>query len=255
MLASAGVGELIDDKNDNFPKLTPLAIVQTVLYLVALLFQVFGIVAAAMQRVKYIRLYTYLCALTVLLATGVGLMRVVTHFTFKNDLIAECEVIVQGNSSDTLFGFWGPNSSSNLTATEASSYCNNLWNSNSWSEILITLMVIFLGLLFTSVAFAYYRQSIDPTSPVNSSRTPSNQVRLNEFPSYNAPYDAPAYAPPPGPPPFDTDGKPPQYQYGDYTSFGHDKDKDGKEDPFGDHGVAPPMPTHWAEERDVTSRV
>jgi len=110
------------------------------------------------------------------------------------------------------------------------------------------------GLLFTSVAFAYYRQAIDPTSPVNSSRTPSNQVRMNDFPGYNAPYDAPVYAPPPGPPPFDTDSKPPQYQYGDYT-YGRDKDKDGKEDPFGDHGVAPPMPTHWAEERDVTSRV
>lgn len=79
---------------------------------------------------------------------------------------------------------------------------------------------------------------------------------MNDFSSRDAPYDspyAPSYAPPPGPPPFDTDGKPPQYQYGDYSSYGHEKDKDGKEDPFGDSSVMPPMPTHWAEERDVAS--
>ncbi|KAL4072173.1 hypothetical protein V8B97DRAFT_1943779 [Scleroderma yunnanense] len=248
-----GAGELVDDQNQHFPKLAPLAIVQLVLYIVALLFQVFGIAASSTQRVRCIRLYSYLCALSVLFATGVGFMRVVTHFTFKNDLIAECEVIVQNGTSDSLFGFWGPDSVSNLTPSEASSYCNDLWNRNSWAEILLTLLVICLGLLFTAIAFAYYRQAIDPTSPVNSSRAPSNQVRMNEFPAYNPPYDAPVYAPPPGPPPFDADGKPPQYQYGDYTSYKGDKGKDDKEDPFGDHGLTPPMPTHWAEERDVTS--
>ncbi|KAI5994530.1 hypothetical protein EDC04DRAFT_1235237 [Pisolithus marmoratus] len=254
--AVAGYRELATDENDNFHKLAPLAVVQGVLYTVVLLFQGFGIMAAATQRTRLIRIFTYLSALTTLFAVGVSFMRVITHFTFKSDLIAECEILAQNGSTDSMFGFWGSDPGSNLDATDAASYCNDMWSRDSWAEILLLIALIVIGLGFTSTAFAYYRQVIDPTSPVNSSRAPANQVRMNEFPAYNnAPYDAPAYAPPAGPPPFDGSGKPPQYDYGGYTSFGDDKgkDEDSKNDPFSDY-VTPPMPTHWAEERDVTSR-
>ncbi|KAG6329598.1 hypothetical protein ID866_9491 [Astraeus odoratus] len=246
--------ELATDQDDNFKKLAALAIAQGVLYTLAFLFQVFGMFAVASQRVRSIRIFTYLSALTTLFVVGVGLMRVITHFTFKSDLILECETLVQNGTVDSLFGFWGPESGIDVNTTDPATYCNDLWNRNSWAEILVLIMLIVLGLLFTSIAFAYYRQAIDPTSPVNSSRVPANQVRMDVFPAYNMPYDAPAYAPPPGPPPFDA--KPPQYQSRDYATYGNDKDRDGKNDPFGDHAVMPPMPVHWAEERDApASRV
>lgn len=253
-LAVSGYKELTTDENDNFHKLVPLAAVQGALYTVVLLFQGFGIAAAATQRTRLIRIFTYLSALSTLLAVGVAFMRVITHFTFKSDLIAECEVLALNGSVDSMFGFWEPSPGSDLDASDAVSYCNDQWSHDSWAEILLLILLIVVGLLFTSIAFAYYRQVIDPTSPVNSSRAPANQVRMDEFPSYNAPYDVPAYAPPAGPPPFEGEGKPPQYNYGGYTSFEDNKAKeeDSKNDPFSGY-VTPPMPTHWAEERDVTS--
>ncbi|KIJ64723.1 hypothetical protein HYDPIDRAFT_111309 [Hydnomerulius pinastri MD-312] len=248
--------ELKLDRNDNLPMLAPLAIAQGVMFAVACGFQIFGVTAAAMQRFALVKIYAFLCALSTLLVVGVGFMRTVTHFTFKADLIQECEDAAKSGTIGSVFGIWGSNPSSNLTTDEATSYCNDQWNHDSWAEIIVLLVEIVLGLLFTSIAFAYYRQTLDPTSPINASRAPSNQVRMDDYPThYSPPYDttayAPAYAPPPGSPPFD--GKPPDYKRGSYVSYG--EDKDGKEDdPFSDYdGPSVPMPTHWAEERDVTS--
>ncbi|KAI6112385.1 hypothetical protein EV401DRAFT_203077 [Pisolithus croceorrhizus] len=252
--AVAGYRELATDENDNFHNLAPLAAVQGTLYTLALLFQGFGIAAVATQRTRFIRMFTYLSALTSLFAVGVSFMRVITHFTFKIRGFWISHSLRMGVWIRQMYGFWTNNPGSNLDATDAATYCNDAWSHDSWAEILLLVLLIVVGLLFTSTAFAYYRQVIDPTSPVNSSRTPANQVRMDDFPAYHAPYDAPAYAPPAGPPPFDGEGKPPQYNYGAYSSFGDDKGKEEnpKNDPFSDY-VTPPMPTHWAEERDVTS--
>ena len=95
--------------------------------------------------------------------------------------------------------------------------------------------------LFVSIAFAYYRQCLDPTSPANASRAPPAQQRMpnDQFPEhYNPPYmayDAPqqSYAPPPGPPP--QLNKPPMYTDG---SARYDDGKDDAtlhgDDPFAD---------------------
>ncbi|KAF9224986.1 hypothetical protein BS17DRAFT_701491, partial [Gyrodon lividus] len=244
------------DENDNFPKLTPLAIAQGVMYAVACGFQIFGITAAVTQRFTLVKLYAFLCVMSTLLIIAVGFMRVVTHFTFKSDLISECETGAQNGSIDSVFGIWGSNPSSSLNASQATEYCNDQWNNDSWAEILVLLIEIVFGLIFTSMAFAYYRQTLDPTSPINASRAPSNQVRMDGYPThYSPPYDAtayaPAYEPPAGAPPFD--GKPPDYKRGSYFSYGETKDSK-EDDPFSDYdGPSVPMPTHWAEERDVAS--
>jgi hypothetical protein len=244
------------DENDNFPKLTPLAIAQGVMYAVALCFQLVGVTAAVMQRFTLIKMYAFLSALSALLFIGIGFMRVITHFTFKSDLITECEIAAQNGTIGSVFGIWGTSPDSSLDPAEAVSYCNDQWNRDSWTEIVVLLIMIVLGLLFTSIAFAYFRQMVDPASPVNASRAPSNQVRMDDYPThYNQPYDTtayvPAYSPPEGPPPFD--GKPPDYKRGSYLSYGDSKDAK-EDDPFSDYdGPSVPMPTHWAEERDVTS--
>lgn len=121
-----------------------------------------------------------------------------------------------------------------------------------------------LAVFFAALALGYYCQTLDPTSPANALRAPSNQVRMNAFapPHYNPPYNtsvpnlgyaypAPSqqqYAPPPGPPPqfqgpFDDrySVKAPGYGVG----YADAKDMDKKDDPFADFE---------AGERDVTSR-
>lgn len=134
-----------------------------------------------------------------------------------------------------------------------------------------------MACLFTSMAFAYYRQLLDPTSAANASRAPSNQARMGAYPShYTPPYNAsvpnlpygygnhnsgpytgqpyqPQYGAPAGPPPGHDDpfappyeGKPPGYS-GDGKGYGQD-DKDGK-NPFSDFDGQ-----GSGEERDVTSR-
>ncbi|KAH0831365.1 hypothetical protein J3R83DRAFT_14028 [Lanmaoa asiatica] len=287
--------------NDNLPKLAPLAIAQGTMYAVACAFQTFGIVAAVtvsfragligdlvvhyggQQRFNLIRLYAFLCALSTLLAIGVGILRVITHFAFKvcrsswitfcrcslspqSDLITECTTIAQtGSIGSVVFGIWGSNPTTHLDQTQALQFCENEWNHDSWAEIVALVVEAFFGILFTAIAFAYYRQELDPTSLANSSRLPSDQARTDGYPTYyNPPYDGtpydgtayvPVYLPPLGPPP--TDGKPPEYKRSSYLSFGGDKDakEDAKEDdPFSDYdGPSVPMPTHWVEDRDTTS--
>ena len=132
-----------------------------------------------------------------------------------------------------------------------------------------------LGVLFSSIAFGYLHQLLDPTSSANSGRAPSNQVQLSGYssyyntsyngyaPSYVGPYSGQpysshyggggntatgAYVPPPlqrhpeeeRDEPFvpPEEGKPPSYS-GEGKEFGAGDDK---EDSFGVH------------ERDVTSR-
>lgn len=124
------------------------------------------------------------------------------------------------------------------------------------------------------MAFAYYRQLLDPTSPANAHRAPSSQVRMDNYPQhYNPPYNASVpnlgygynapyaggpytgqpYAPPRGPPPAHDDSfippydnKPPGYTGGDENGgYGNNDSKD----PFADFdGPAKP-----GNERDVTS--
>ncbi|KAG1724639.1 uncharacterized protein EDB91DRAFT_1170497 [Suillus paluster] len=244
------------DGNGAYHKLVPLAIVQGVLYSVALGIEVFGIYSALTQRAWMVRMYAFLCAIAGLLVVGIGLMRSITHFTYKSDLINECINVSVNGDVDTAFGIWGTNPAP-MTGDAATSYCDNEWNHDSWSEIVATIFEIIISLLFTSAAFAYYRQVIDPLSPANALRAPSNQARLDLFPThYNPPYDPgykPAYAPPSGPPP--SDSKPPEYSYagGEYLGHGMEKDDKKEDDPFSDYeGPSVPRPLHFAEDRDAT---
>jgi hypothetical protein len=228
------------------------------MFAVACAFETYGLVASVLQRFTMVKIYAFLCALSTLLVIGVGIMRVVTHFVFKSDLITECTAIVQTGtgSISSVFGIWGSNPTDNLNQTQAAQYCDSEWNHDSWAEIIALLLEIVLGLFFTSIAFAYYRQSLDPSSLANSSRLPSNQGRQDGYPThYNPPYDEtaylPVYLPPAGAPP--SDGKPPEYKRASYVSYAGDKDAK-EDDPFSDYdGPSVPMPTHWVEDRDVTS--
>jgi len=218
--------------------------------------------SATTERVGLVRIYTLLASLATLIVVGTGLTRIVTHFVWKNDILSECTALASNNRVVD-YGFWGSFKADSLSPADAAAWCLRYWDRGSWVDIITFLILTFLGVLFTSLAFAYYRQLLDPTSAANASRAPSNQLRTGDFPThYNPPYNAAVpnlsysygagpYAPPSGPPPGHDDAfvppydsKPPGYSGGDMKGFDAD-DKDSK-NPFSDFDG----PT----ERDVTSR-
>ncbi|KAG6856187.1 hypothetical protein H0H87_006782 [Tephrocybe sp. NHM501043] len=254
------------ESTENVPKITNVSIALGAMYMTIFLY---GMYSAATQRVGLVRIYTLLAAFATLLVIAAGLTRVVTHFVFKDDLLKECTTLTT-NQEIVFYGFWGPVRADILDANEAADWCRRSWDRSSWSEIVALLIVGVLGFLFTMLAFAYYRQLLDPSSAANATRAPSHLARMEGgFPThYNPPYDTsvpnlpyaysthPQYAPPAGPPPgahgqdetfvppYDRDGKPPGYTGGDVKGY----DADGK-DPFSDFD-GPSL----REERDVTSR-
>jgi len=259
------------DKGQHLSKLATFDIVLGVMYMIVCVIEIFGIVAGVTQRLMLIKGYAMLSILSCITVIAAGLVGVVLHFIFKNDLINECTTLATGVDVDFKFGWFGPAVHDTLSPAEAASFCKNGWDHDSWSTIVSLLIEIILGVLFSMFAFAYYRQSLDPTSAANAMRAPSNQIRGQGYPQhYNPPYNASvpnlgygngpsAYAPPAGPPPqfegagysVDDLGKPPGYEGGDYGSKFHGSDsdrdlkEDHKEDPFADFE---------GNTKDVTSR-
>lgn len=244
------------DKDNHFSKLATFSIVLGVLYAVVCAIEIFGTVAAVTQRLPLVMAYATASVGSCLVVVAAGLMGIVIHFVEKGDLITECTTLSTGDTAVIRFGgIFGSSSSETLTPSEAASFCQNAWDHASWSNIISFLLETLLGMLFSLIAIAYYRQCLDPTSAANAFRAPSNQRRTgNMYPDhYNPPYNASvpnlgygngpsAYAPPPGPPPrfnagdsADELGKPPGYDLGGYTSKIDGADKsDSKENPFSD---------------------
>ncbi|CAA7263320.1 unnamed protein product [Cyclocybe aegerita] len=239
-------------------KLSLLSIIVGVLYMVVMGIEIFGIFAASTQKLVFVRIYAYLAGLVVLIIAAVGLVRVVVHFTLKDDILNVC---TNATTGDTIIytGIFGPIRGGVLDAQEAAAWCKRSYDRDSWSEIVAFLITTVLAMMFAVVAFNYLRQVLDPTSPVNNAREP--QRFGSAFPShYNPPYNpnmpyggqyggAPgyyqSYPAPAGPPPHQsTDafvppypGKPPGFVGGDDTKDGYQKHDDGP-----------------SEERDVTTR-
>lgn len=254
------------EKDHNAPKVSTISIALGALYMGVAVIEAFGIFAAATQKLPFIRIYAFLTALVALIVIAAGLTRTIVHFVLKNEILNSCNAINEG-SSIVYYGFWGPVHRDDLTPAEVADWCKRSFDRDSWGEPLAFLFTSVCAVFFAAIAFSYYRQVLDPSSPANASRAP--QARAGNFPShYNPPYDAnaygapyggqpyfgqPRYAPPPGPPPRGDDpfvppyeGKPPGYLGGDTKGYG--SDDDSKDDPFADEGGS------RREERDVTSR-
>ncbi|KAK2463344.1 hypothetical protein APHAL10511_004655 [Amanita phalloides] len=266
------------DRTHDVPKLAVYSIALGAVYMGVFGIQLLGFISATLNRTPLVRTYAYASIIAALAVAGAGILDIIVHFTLKNDIINVCSQLTKGNEL-IYYGFFGPVYHTVINASEAQQYCTNLWNHDSWTDIIAFLLTTFLATLFCSIAFGYLHQLNDPTSPVNSARAPSSQARMSGFPLYyNPPYNGynngphpyggqpygeyrgpqgrdgngatGPYAPPPGPPPNQQerddpfvppdDSKPPSY--GGH-GWGMD-DKDEKDDPF-----EPPR-----EERDVTSR-
>ncbi|KXN83819.1 hypothetical protein AN958_01056 [Leucoagaricus sp. SymC.cos] len=172
-----------------FPKLRVVYIVLGALYMLAAVIELLGLVAAGTQRLPLIRLYAYGSALVVLIIAGTGLLEIITHFTMKNDIITVCETLTQ-DQTIVYFGFWGP-VVNDIDASQANQLCHHYWDRDSWQDIIAFLVTTLIATFFSSCAFAYLRQMLDPSSTANASRVPSYAARNGNYPShYNPPYNA-----------------------------------------------------------------
>lgn len=240
------------DKDNNYPKLANYSLVLGITYIVTCAIEIFGVVAAVSQKLPLVQAYATGSVISSIVVVAASLFGIVIHFVDKNDIINECTKLATGASITFRFGFFGSSSQSTLTPSEAASFCHNGWDHASWSDIISLIVELLLGVLFSLIAIAYYRQLVDPTSAANAFRAPSNQMRGDMYPEhYNPPYDAAvpnlgygtgpmAYGPPPGPPPrpiADYDAAdlsmPPGYEGGEYGSKFGGTNKDS-ENPFTD---------------------
>jgi len=244
---SAGIGffrNISIYHNEHASKLALFSIILGILYMVVFAIEVFGIFAAAQQKIPVVRAFAYLSLLVTAIIAATGLIEIVVHFTSKNDIINTCTNL---SEDGTIYygGIFGPIDSGTISPDEARDWCNHYWNRDSWSEIISFLLLTFLAAFFAGVAFAYLRQLLDPSSPANNLRGPA-QHRMDAFSSrYNPPYGGSSgyypYPAPQGPPPDHDDpfvppyeGKPPGYVQGDAykgdTGYGKGNWNDDHED-------------------------
>ncbi|KAI0061081.1 hypothetical protein BV25DRAFT_1826922 [Artomyces pyxidatus] len=225
--------EIKTDDDNHEKKLATFAIALGALYLAAALIEFFGVAAGATQRFALIRIYSFLSVVAAVLVIGAGLVRVIVHFMLKGELISECTTLASNKKVDFTWGIWGPHLDKALSPDQASTWCNNAWSHDSWSEIISLIVEILLMAFLTLLAFSYAHQSQQDF--VAPQRLPAAYAPpyAAAGPTYAAPQVH--YEPPAGPPPgfLDEDGKPPGYGGGE----GH-ADRKGADiddgDPFSD---------------------
>jgi hypothetical protein len=262
----------------NIPHLRTIALILGILYMIAVVIETFGVAAALTQRATMVRLYYFLSILSALLILGGSLVQTIVHFTMKDELINQCTSDESGATVFFSWGFWGSSSSTTLNAQDARNWCQSEWDHDSWADVVAFILELVLAVLFVSINFAYYKQVIDPTSPVNAARAPSNQIHLQPYGGRND--GGQFYPPPPGPPPnpgyydqgfvppYDA-SKPPRYgsdsdvkyegdpdaKYLGDVKYGRDEMDSDTVDPFSDFdGPSKKDLSPEYEERDMTSR-
>jgi len=212
---ASAFSSLSPDKSHNLGQLVPFDITLGSVYMAVAAIEIFGIWAAIRQSRPMVRLYVMLSLFAVVIIFGTEILRLVVHFKFKQPMIKECIAIASSNSTtDDNFGFIGSHHAHGLQLPDAMDYCNDAWSRNTFSDIAWLVFSLIASLIFSSIAYSYYRQLLDPSSL--ATRYPRRQpdgVPLDTFRSqgdygqysqqtglgYNAgpsSSQAPEYAPP-----------------------------------------------------------
>jgi len=244
--------------NNGAPKVGIIALVLGILCMVVVVIEVLGLAAAITTRLLLVRLYAYLSMLVALIAAATGLLRIIVHFTLKNEILNACTNTANGQRV-VYSGWWGPIYSNTLDEDEAAAFCRRYFDRDSWSLFISFFVLTALAVFFSLVALSFLRQVLDPSSAANVVRGPRQRGPNPNYPShYNGPYhpqtDYNSF-PYPGPngfrndafvPPYDADGKPPGYVRGDDKDHNYgDRGSLYKGDDDEGHGQT--------GERDVTS--
>jgi len=229
--------ENISPDSQNVKSLVPFDIILGSLYIGVTAIEIFGAISAFLQNLALIRLYSLLTLIAALLVSGAEMLRIVIHFKFKSTIISQCITFVMSDNDDDGIGFFGSHHANGLSQADATSFCNQAWNHDTFADIAWFIISIILTLLFSSIAFAYYNQLLDPSSA--STRMPRNRNRQQDnFPletftpslPYNSNQEGTSrYNPPPGPPPSESPFAPP-YEASKLPKYGYSEDGHAKDD-------------------------
>jgi len=209
--------------NGHVKNLVPFDIVLGTLYMSVLVIEIFGVFAAFRQSIPLVRSYSFLSLVVAIIVAAAEILRIVIHFKFKNDIISECTTLAQTDDDSTDIGFFGSHHANGLSPTDAAEYCNNAWSRDSFSDIAWLLVGLVLTLLFSSIAFSFYRQLLDPSIHV----TRPSARNQNPYAQDNVPLQTfrPTYNPPPGAPPVQREADrdsmyAPPYEEGKLPGYG-----------------------------------
>jgi len=175
------------------------------LFLTVGFIELFGMLAAAKQRISFARAYAYLSILATLIVIAAECLRFSVYFSHKQDLISTCTAQATGTTEVNYGSFWGPTSDQTLSATEAQQYCQDSWTRSVWTSVIWLIVSIFVSFLFISLAFSFYHQLLVPQPLAPSQAYNMNNMQRQPYnPQSGYQYPAPA-----GPPPTREDYVPP----------------------------------------------
>ncbi|THU85834.1 hypothetical protein K435DRAFT_970546 [Dendrothele bispora CBS 962.96] len=151
----------IDEASLRSRKLRGIILALGTMYFFTGMIEIFGGVSAITRRLKSIRLYTHLTAISAILVTSAGILVAVTHFTFADEIIKHCMSQAKTNNDGIKLIFRSTISAETQSAIE--SECLDKWSVQSSTQILgVFLFYLFPSTIYTIVVYTYYRQCIDP---------------------------------------------------------------------------------------------
>jgi len=192
----------ISDDNTIARAIGTIDLMRGSLYMGVLVIELFGIFSASKQRVGYVRLYCYLSLLAALLVMTAEMMRVVSHFKYKQTVIKNCIDVVTSTSGTCSGPFC---QDTPLSSQDGTDWCNDQWSNNSFGDIAWFLVASLFALFFNSVAWAYLHQlrtvgsllavGLGVGGAERRSRHSPDDISMDTYDPH------PRYAPPPGAPP------------------------------------------------------
>ncbi|KAF8961421.1 hypothetical protein BDZ97DRAFT_1905547 [Flammula alnicola] len=151
--------------------LTKVSIALGVMYMIAFLIEIYGIIGVSMQRLSLIRVYLYLTFFASALVTGAGVLNGVSYFAFAEELMWECiSLATEGRAYEkSLFRSrpW-PGSVFAVRESEARKQCVYAWVHQSWSQVAsVFLFSLVPAVIYYLLVYTYYRQTTDPKHSAN----------------------------------------------------------------------------------------
>ncbi|KAK4688613.1 hypothetical protein P7C73_g1501, partial [Tremellales sp. Uapishka_1] len=150
----------IRDMSDDAGNEKTLDLIVAILLFVVGGIELFGIGVAATQSLLLARFLAVFAPVGVVVTFASQLVNFVIHFTLKTTLINQCVNDTEGETTVDNFG----GATTVINADQATSLCQDAWQRGTWSLIAWLIITTILALVFASIALAYYRQLLDPSS-------------------------------------------------------------------------------------------
>jgi len=163
--------DAIVDRREGAENLHKVSIALCVMYAIALVIEIYGIIGVSMQRLKLIRAYLYLTLFGSFLITVAGTLKGVSYFIFAEDLMYECvSLATEGRTFEkSLFrGHIWPGTVFAVSKRFARKHCLSAWVHHSWSEVAsVFLFSLAPAVIYYILVHTYQRQTIDPNHHAN----------------------------------------------------------------------------------------